>query len=108
MRVKRQRHHRRPKSRGGTDHMDNISMVRPQDHVAFHRLFGNMLADEIAAMLTDVWIDPAYYLVAIPYRKRKPRKYRSRVYCVDCQCEILSEYPYQRRPSCKSSTPPKK
>ena len=69
--------------------MDNISMVRPEDHKAFHRLFGNMLAPEIAAMLTDTWIDPDHYLVAVPYKKKKPRKRRTAAYCTDCNCEVL-------------------
>jgi len=91
--VKRQRHHRRPKSRNGTDHSDNISMVRPLDHQAYHRLFGNMLPDELAAMLTDVWIDPDFYLVAIPYNKKKPKPRRGRSYCVDWNCEVLRPLP---------------
>ena len=97
MRIKRNKHHRRPKSRGGTDHADNISMVRPEDHKAFHRLFGNMLADEIAAMLTDTWIDPGYYLVAIPYEKRKPKRRRTATYCTDCNCEVLRHLPPVRK-----------
>lgn len=84
-----ERHHRRPSSRGGTGHVRNISMVRRSEHRAFHLLFGNMLADEVAAMLTDTWIDPDYYLVAIPYHKGKPSPRRTRMYCTTCQCEVL-------------------
>lgn len=87
------RHHRRPRSRGGSDHTSNISIVRKKDHVAYHRLFGNMLPDEVAAMLTDTWIDREYYLVAVPYKKNRPKKRRKRRYCTDCQCEVLQHIP---------------
>jgi hypothetical protein len=87
------RHHRRPRSRGGTDHPDNISIVRRADHKAYHRLFGNMLADEIAAMLTDTWIDSDYYLVAVRRHKKQPKRRRKRRYCVNCEAEVLKFIP---------------
>ena len=84
-----ERHHRRPRSRGGTDHHSNISHVRQTDHRAWHTLFGNMLADEVAAMITDTYIDSDYYLVAIPRKRKKGRKRRKRVFCITCNCEVL-------------------
>lgn len=42
------RHHRLPVSRGGTDDKRNISMVPDDEHQAFHCIFGNKTADEIA------------------------------------------------------------
>lgn len=87
------RHHRLPRSRGGTNHPRNISLVEVKLHKAWHALCGNMNAKEVAAMLTDTWIDPDYYLVAIPRNKRKPRKRRTRLYCTDCECEVLKHIP---------------
>ena len=82
------KHHRVPRSRGGNNLAANISIVREKDHQAYHYLFGNMLADEIAAMLTDTWIDSEIYMVAMP-RKKKSSKRRKRMYCTDCECEVL-------------------
>lgn len=87
-----ERHHRVPRSRGGSDHTSNISIVRATEHRAFHHLFGNMTAPEIAAMLTDTWIGD-YYLVAIPYKKKRPKKRRVRRYCTSCQAEVLKTLP---------------
>ena len=84
-----ERHHRLPRSRGGSNAPRNISIVSRDLHRAWHRLVGNMNAEEVAAMLTDTWIDPDYYLVAIPRDKAHPKKRRKRVYCVDCECEVL-------------------
>lgn len=83
------RHHRLPRSRGGSNSPNNIAIVEREMHRAWHKLVGNMNAEEAAAMLTDTWIDPNYYFVAIPRNKvvKKPR--RSRRYCVDCECEVL-------------------
>lgn len=86
------RHHRRPRSRGGSNDASNISIVRRGDHKAYHRLFGNMLPDEMAAMLTDTWIDPDYYMVAVP-RNKKHKRPRKRRYCVDCEAEVLKYIP---------------
>lgn len=84
-----ERHHRLPRSRGGTDHHSNIIHVRQSEHRAWHLLFGNMLADEVAAMITDTWIDGDYYLVAIPRKRKKAKAPRTRVYCTTCNCEVL-------------------
>ena len=84
-----ERHHRRPRSRGGTNHHRNISHVRQGEHRAFHQLFGAMLPDEVASLLTDVWIDPDFYMVALPRKRKKVRKPRKRVFCTTCNCEVL-------------------
>lgn len=83
------RHHRLPRSRGGTNHPRNISLVEQKQHRAWHLLVSNMTADEVAAMLTDVWIDPDYYLVAIPRKRPSRKKRRRRAYCLDCEAEVL-------------------
>ena len=86
-----ERHHKLPRSRGGTDTFPpgNVVNVEKKLHRAWHSLVGNMEAKEIAAMLTDTWIDPRYYLVAVPRDKIQHKKRRERRYCVRCQCEVL-------------------
>jgi len=90
-----ERHHRLPRSRGGSDHITNVSLVEKDLHRAWHRLVGNMNAEEVAAMLTDTWIDANFYLVAIP-RKKKRSKRRKRRYCIDCEAEVLKHIPIKR------------
>lgn len=87
------RHHRLPRSRGGSNSPNNISIVERKQHQAWHLLVGNMNAEEVAAMLTDTWIDADYYLVAIPRRKKKAKKRRKRMYCTDCEAEVLTHIP---------------
>ena len=67
----KQRHHRKPRSRGGTNEERNITLVKPEDHQAYHKLFGNKLPQEMANMLSDTWIDPDYYLVAIKEKRNQ-------------------------------------
>lgn len=93
-----ERHHRLPRSRGGTNHDRNISMVERRHHQAWHLLFSNMEADEVADAITDLWIDPDFYLVAIPRKKKQPRRRRERRYCVDCQCEVMQHIPLKEQP----------
>jgi len=89
-----ERHHRKPRSRGGTDTSppNNVVTVVKKYHQAYHLLFGNMQPNEIARVLTDAWIDPDYYLVAVK-RKKKSAKRRKRMWCKDCQAEILGHLP---------------
>lgn len=70
----RDRHHRRPKSLGGDYSDRNISVVPPKYHRAWHLLFGNDSPQEIAKKITEIWIDPDYYVIAVPRKKRKPRR----------------------------------
>lgn len=60
------RHHRLPRSRGGGDNPENISIVNAHKHRCYHTLFGNRTAPEVAQLLTEVWIDPEVELIAIP------------------------------------------
>lgn len=72
--MKRQakdRHHRKPTSMGGQNTEKNISIVPVHMHRAYHMLFSNLPPKEVAKVLTSVWIDPAYYLVAIPRAKAR-------------------------------------
>jgi len=58
-------HHRKARSRGGNSKTRNLSRVPKNLHVAYHQLFSNMQPDEIAALLTRIWIDPDFILVAV-------------------------------------------
>ena len=59
------RHHRRPRSKGGSNDERNISIVEQNQHRAYHCLFQNMLPEEVAKVLTKVWVDPDYIILAI-------------------------------------------
>ena len=63
-RHKYHQHHRRPRSRGGTDAPENISLVDQDRHRAWHRLFSNHTPDVIATIITTEWLDPEWELVA--------------------------------------------
>jgi hypothetical protein len=98
------RHHRLPRSRGGSNSPHNISIVEKQLHQAWHKLVGNMNAQEVASMLSDTWIDPDYYLVAVPRHKKKKGKRRKRLYCVDCESEVLRNVPKTERVTNEATT----
>jgi len=57
-------HHRKCRSRGGSNSIDNISIVRDDLHRAYHLLFKNMTPDEIAQTLNETWIDKDWILIA--------------------------------------------
>jgi len=59
------RHHRLPRSRGGGNQHSNISLVLVKHHRAFHLLFGNATAEEVAEELNRRWIDPRKKLIVI-------------------------------------------
>ena len=86
------RHHRKPRSRQGKNDDRNISIVPVVKHRAWHILFGNTSATEIAKLITDVWVDPDYFFVAVPRKKRPPRKFlrTSEIECAQCgtRCTI--------------------
>jgi len=91
------RHHRLPRTRGGSNSLANISIVEQKLHRAWHMLVGNMTAPEAAKMLTDTWIDAEYYLVAIPRKRLQASKRRKRRYCTDCSCEVLKLIPQTKK-----------
>lgn len=57
------RHHRKPKSLGGTTERKNVSKIPHKKHVAWHVLFGNAPAHRIAEEINRYYIDPDYRLV---------------------------------------------
>ncbi len=66
------RHHRRPRSKKGSDGESNVSQVERYRHIAFHYLFKTDDPEQIALTLNqiletmnEVWIDPAYKLIAV-------------------------------------------
>jgi hypothetical protein len=76
-------HHRKPRSLGKPNRCEindpmNISHVSVVKHRAWHTLYANMTAQEIAKYTTSVWLDPDYYMVAVPRfkvgGKRKPTR----------------------------------
>lgn len=65
-RKERDKHHRKPRSIGGTNEPRNISHVPRNKHEAYHLLFSNCTASQIADILNAYWLDPDFFLVAIP------------------------------------------
>lgn len=67
------RHHRRPKSLGGSGNSWNISVVEQEEHAAWHILFSNKTPEEIVAEINAVWLDRAFKFVLrakIAYRAK--------------------------------------
>jgi len=64
-RPKDSRHHRCPKSLGGGDEPKNISMVSEKAHQSWHYLAVNYTPEQIAKIITDVWLDPAWKMIAV-------------------------------------------
>jgi len=55
-------HHRRPRSRGGSNDQRNVSLVTDTQHRAWHTLFGNLEPEQIADRINNIWLDPDYRL----------------------------------------------
>ena len=81
-RPKDTRHHRKPRSWGGGWEPENISLVPPDLHNAWHTLMGNktpeqiikvfnawyllfegMTVEEVADEVNRIWLDPDYKMV---------------------------------------------
>lgn len=56
---KKNRHHCRPRSRGGTD-QGNIIRKDVREHAAYHELFGNMTVEEIICCILMEWTTPEW------------------------------------------------
>lgn len=59
------KHHRVPRSKGGTNDPRNISLVQENMHIAYHTLFKNKSPEEIAFVLNKYWIDPDKLFIVI-------------------------------------------
>ncbi len=60
------RHHRKPKSRGGSWDESNISIITKEKHRAWHLIFGIMTPHNICHVvkqITDTYLDPAYEII---------------------------------------------
>lgn len=66
------RHHRKPRSLGGSSKDFNISLVPPESHAAWHKLFKNYEPDVIATIINETWLDPDFEFVCV----KRPRKRR--------------------------------
>jgi hypothetical protein len=53
----------------------------------------NMNAKEVAKLLSDVYIDPEYYFIAMPRRRKKHRKRRTKCMCTTCGAEVMKFLP---------------
>lgn len=62
-------HHRKPRSIGGTNYYTNLSRVTGRQHEAWHILFSNYSAQQIAEIINSVWLDPDYRLELVPVRQ---------------------------------------
>jgi hypothetical protein len=61
------RHHRKPKSLGGTAEKQNISRIPAKKHVAWHVLFpGNWPPQRIADEINAKYLDPDYEVIVRP------------------------------------------
>jgi hypothetical protein len=64
MKKPQSRHHRKPKSLGGTAEPTNIVRLPHKKHVAFHLLFQNWNVTRIVEELNRFYIDPNYEIIA--------------------------------------------
>ena len=77
-------HHRLPRSRGGSSNASNLSVVPKRLHNMYNELFGsNPTAHEVAEILTETWIDPAYHIIVM-------RKGGNMIQCPVC-CTPMSK-----------------
>lgn len=60
------RHHRRPRSKGGKNTDENISMVPEKLHQAWHLLFQNDSPAKVAEIINEHWGDPDYAYIPVP------------------------------------------
>lgn len=59
------KHHRKPKSLGGTNAKENISVVPDHHHRAWHLLFRQGDPEYVAMVINRTWIDPEYKIVVV-------------------------------------------
>lgn len=61
-------HHRKPRSLGGSNDKGNVSRVPNNKHEYWHGLFSNLNPEQIAQVINDFWLDPDFFMVAVPRR----------------------------------------
>ena len=65
------KHHRKPKTNGGTNAERNIVYLRDDLHKAYHLLFGTLPPHQVCKILNEL-IDPDFRLTC---QQRKKKKY---------------------------------
>ena len=58
-------HHRKNRSHGGSDSPANTILLPRHIHRSWHNLFDNKEAKEIAEIINNKLLDPAYYFVCM-------------------------------------------
>jgi len=68
--VSYSRHHRKPRSLGGRDDAQNISILPRTNHQAWHTITSNHTPETIAAIINEKYLDPDYEFIC--QKKQKP------------------------------------
>jgi len=64
-RAKDSIHHRKCRSNGGDNSQRNLSCVNGKAHQAWHMLFRNWKAEQIAEEINKVWLDPDFRFLVV-------------------------------------------
>ncbi len=70
--MENSRHHRKPRSIGGSNEPPNTVKVPHHKHEAWHILFKNMTAQQIFEEINNIWIDPDYKIALVPTKREVP------------------------------------
>lgn len=62
------KHHRRPKSRGGSNNHPNCVVVPRDRHKLWHLMWHNYTVEEIKTELETLWLDPDWTIILVPKR----------------------------------------
>jgi hypothetical protein len=65
------RHHRKPRSIGGSEEGFNISIIEERQHKAWHLLFRNMTPQQIADKINGIFLDTDFKLKVVKRAKGK-------------------------------------
>ena len=69
--VRTNRHHRKSRANGGTDHPDNLVVVPKKLHNFYHAFFSEGSHPPEMAVKLNRWIDPSWVMIAIERRHAK-------------------------------------
>jgi hypothetical protein len=58
-------HHRKPRSIGGKNDPRNVILLPHVKHEAWHLLFANHTAEQIAEEINRLYLDPAFRFIAV-------------------------------------------
>lgn len=73
------RHHKKCRSRGGKRYVNghnNIVRVAVNKHRFWHGLFENLPAQEICAIINEIWLDPEYKFICVKREKGDRKRYQ--------------------------------